>query len=61
MTTSHNNETNNHGEAWHTGYEACVQGERSTDNPYLAGTWDSEQWAAGFAEAEEEIGSSVAE
>lgn len=39
-------------EAYNTGYEARVQGEPITANPYANGTWDADQWAAGWQDAE---------
>jgi hypothetical protein len=41
----------NTSEAYNTGYEAAKQGESLADNPYLKGTYDADQWAAGFADA----------
>ena len=35
-------------EAYNTGYEAHVQGELRTANPYPAGSWDAEAWLAGW-------------
>lgn len=35
-------------QAYHTGYEAAVQGEARTANPYAAGTWDAQAWYAGW-------------
>lgn len=41
-------EINTNSEAYNTGYEAANQGELRTANPYLAGTWDSDNWFAGW-------------
>jgi len=38
------------GEAFHTGYEARVRGEPRTANPYGVGTWDSDEWFAGWSD-----------
>lgn len=35
-------------EAYNTGYEAHVQGELRTANPYPAGSWDADAWLAGW-------------
>ena len=40
-------------EAYNTGYEAAKQGEPSSANPYPDRSWDSEQWAEGWADAME--------
>ncbi len=45
MTTT---EINVNSEAYNTGYEAAVQGEARTDCPYAAGTWDRDNWLAGY-------------
>lgn len=39
------------GEAYHTGYEARVQGEPKSANPYPAGSWDADEWTAGWTDA----------
>lgn len=46
------NATNDRSQAYHTGYEARVQGEPKSANPYHAGTWDAEEWLAGWNDAE---------
>ena len=35
-------------EAYHTGYEAHEQGESRTANPYPVGSWDADEWFAGY-------------
>lgn len=35
-------------EAYATGYEAHVQSEPRTANPYPAGSWDADAWLAGW-------------
>ena len=35
-------------EAYHTGFEAANQGEPRSANPYAKGTWDSDEWFAGW-------------
>jgi ribosome modulation factor len=35
-------------DAYNTGFEAALQGEERTSNPYAAGTWDSDAWLAGW-------------
>jgi ribosome modulation factor len=39
---------NTNSDAYNTGYEAAKQGESRSDNPYAAGTWDSDNWLAGY-------------
>src|ERR1700693_3826431 len=39
---------NEKSQAYHTGYESCVQGEPRTANPYPSGTWDAGEWYAGW-------------
>lgn len=39
------------GESYHTGYEANQQGEARDANPYPTGTWDANEWFAGWDEA----------
>lgn len=39
-------------QAYHTGYEARVQGEARDANPYAAGTWESAEWFRGWDDAE---------
>ena len=39
---------NTKSDAYNTGYEAATQGEARTDNPYLKGTWDADNWDAGY-------------
>jgi hypothetical protein len=41
-------EINKESEAYNTGFEAAKQGEPRTANPYAAGTWDSDNWFAGW-------------
>lgn len=43
--------TNDRSQAYDTGYEARVQGEPKSANPYPAGTWDAEEWIAGWNDA----------
>ena len=45
------NITNTRGEAYHTGYEAHEQGEQRDTNPYPVGSWDADEWFAGWDEA----------
>lgn len=45
--------TTTRGEAYHTGYEACNQGDDRTTNPYSTGTWDADEWFAGWDAAAE--------
>lgn len=45
--------TQNRSEAYHTGYEAHEQGEPKTANPYPAGSYDADEWNAGWADAAE--------
>lgn len=45
------NTTTQRGEAYHTGYEARVQGEPKSANPYPAGSWDADEWTAGWTAA----------
>ena len=40
-------------EAYNTGYEAARHGEPLSDKPYPEGSWDSEQWDEGWADAME--------
>lgn len=35
-------------EAYNTGFEAANQGEPKSSNPYPAGTWNSDNWIAGY-------------
>jgi ribosome modulation factor len=42
---------NTESEAFNTGYEAYRQGEPRNANPYCAGTYDSQEWFAGWDEA----------
>jgi hypothetical protein len=35
-------------EAYQTGFEAANQGEPRSANPYSKGTWDSDEWFAGW-------------
>lgn len=44
--------TNDRSQAYHTGYEARVQGEPKSANPYPAGSWDADEWLAGWNDAE---------
>ena len=39
---------NTESEAYNTGYEAAVQGETRKACPYAAGTWDADNWLAGY-------------
>lgn len=43
--------TTTRGEAYHTGFEARSQGEARTANPYPAGSWDADEWFAGWDDA----------
>lgn len=43
---------NERSEAYHTGYEAHVQGEPITANPYPAGSYDEKEWIDGWMTAE---------
>lgn len=43
--------TMTYSEAYNTGYEACLQGEPRTANPYPTGTWDADEWYAGWDDA----------
>ncbi len=38
-------------EAYNTGWEAMVQGELRTANPYPTGSWDAGEWFAGWDDA----------
>ena len=40
-------------QARETGYEAHEQGEPRSANPYAVGTWESDEWFAGWDEAVE--------
>lgn len=42
---------NTDSDAYNTGYESAKQGESRTDCPYAAGTWDANNWLAGYDEA----------
>lgn len=44
-------EINVNSEAYNTGYEAAKQGEPRTACPYPAGTWDADNWMAGYEAA----------
>ena len=46
MTT----EINTASEAYNTGFEAAKQGEPRTACPYAAGTWDADNWLAGWTD-----------
>ena len=48
MTT----EINTASDAYNTGYEAAKQGEPRTACPYAAGTWDADNWLAGWDDAQ---------
>ena len=39
---------NTNSDSYNTGYEAHVQGEPRNANPYPAGTWDADNWFAGW-------------
>lgn len=39
-------------EAFNTGFEAYEQCEPRTANPHGKGTWDAQEWYAGWDEAE---------
>jgi molybdopterin-guanine dinucleotide biosynthesis protein A len=39
-------------EAYNTGYEAAEQGEENSANPYPAGSYDADEWIAGWNDAE---------
>lgn len=39
---------NTNSEAYNTGFEAKTQGESRSDCPHAAGTWDADNWLAGF-------------
>ena len=39
------------GEAYHTGYEARIQGELRSANPCPPDSWDSGEWSDGWDEA----------
>lgn len=41
---------NENSEAYHTGYEAHSQNASITANPYVLGTWDSDNWIAGYVD-----------
>jgi hypothetical protein len=41
-------EINEDSEAYNTGYEASIQHEPRTANPYASGTWESDNWFAGW-------------
>ncbi len=43
---------NTNSEAYNTGFEARVQGEPKTANPYPVGTVDADNWIAGWSDAE---------
>lgn len=43
--------TEERSQAFHTGFEAHEQGEPRDANPYAAGTWDSDEWFAGWDDA----------
>ena len=47
MTT----QINTASEAYNTGYEAAKQGEPRTACPYAAGTWNADNWFAGWDDA----------
>lgn len=34
--------------AYHTGYASSVAGELRSTNPYVAGSWDNDDWYAGW-------------
>lgn len=46
-------DTTTRGEAYHTGYEAHQQGEARAANPYPSGSWDADEWFAGWDAADE--------
>lgn len=46
------NITNTGSEAYHTGYEARLQGELLSSCPYCARTIDRDEWLAGWREAD---------
>lgn len=39
---------NTDSDAYNTGFEAAKQGESRKDCPYAAGTWDADNWLAGY-------------
>ena len=41
-------EINASSEAYNTGFEAAQQGEARTACPYAAGTWERDNWLAGY-------------
>ena len=51
MTTA--TKTDRNSEAYNTGYEARVQEEPRKANPYPTGSWDSDNWLAGWDHADE--------
>jgi hypothetical protein len=40
--------TNRDSDAYNTGYEAALQGEPRNANPCAAGTWEADNWCAGW-------------
>jgi ribosome modulation factor len=44
---------NTESEAYNTGYESHEQGEARNANPYGKGTWDADNWYAGWDAAAE--------
>jgi len=46
------NDINTNSDAYNTGFEAANQGEPVSANPYAAGTWDADNWAAGWKAAQ---------
>lgn len=39
---------NTSSDAYNTGYEAAAQGEPKSANPYSVGSWDADNWTAGY-------------
>lgn len=45
--------TEQHSDAYNTGFEAHEQGDSRSDCPYATGTWDASEWLAGWDAAAE--------